>query len=135
MKHIAKAPSFDLSEITDIKIYEAVKSVQSKAKKWLNSWEWLTFLKNWHSLWGDKISIVGIDGGIHKDTSANEYDDDNDSDGDDEDDVSSAGLQNVICFSEDIPINKSIKVSEDLTSMTNANVIDNALQQRFQQQK
>jgi len=60
-----------------------------------------------HSLWGDKIAVVDIDGGIHKDTGANEYDDNNDSDanGDDEDDVNSARLQNVTSLNEDIPIN------------------------------
>ena len=108
---------------------------QKKAKEMVEQLGMINLFKK-HLLWGNKISIVGIDGGVHKDASANEYDNDNDSD-DDEEDVDSAELQpeNVTSFGEDIPIDEPIQVSEDLKSMTEHNVIDNALQQRFQQQQ
>ena len=137
----AKVTSFDLSEVTNAKIDEAVKKGQKKAKEMVEQLGMVNLFKK-HLLWRNKISIVDIDGGVHKDASANEYDNDNDSDDDDDDDddddeedVDSAELQpeNVTSFGEDIPIDEPIQVSEDLISMTEHNVIDNALQQRFQQ--
>ena len=92
-----------------------------------------------HSLWGSEISIVGIDGGAHKNADCDADDDcDVDSDGDDEgedDSLNSEGLQNVTCFNEDTSIHECVQVSEDLKSMIENNIIDSALQQKMHQQQ
>ena len=92
-----------------------------------------------HLLWESKISIVGIDGGTHKNADCDANDDcDADIDSDDEgkdDGVNSEGLQNVACFNEDTSIHEFVQVSEDRKSMTENNIIDSALQQKMQKQQ
>ena len=138
VKHKVQEQSFNLLEVTNAKIDEAVKKGQKRAKEMVEKLGMAELFKK-HSLWGSKISIVGIDGGTHKNADCDADDDcdaDSDSDDDGEDDgVNSEGLQNVACLNEDISIHESVQVSEDLKRMTENNIIDNALQQKMQKQQ
>ena len=138
VKHKVQEQSFNLLEVTNAKIDEAVKKGQKRAEEMVQKLGMTELFKK-HSLWGRKISIVGIDGGTHKNSDCdadNDCDADSDSDDNGEDDgVNLEGLQNVACFNEDISIHESIQVSEDLKRMTENNIVDNALQQKMQKQQ
>ena len=127
--------NFNLSEINNAKIDEAVKKGQKREKEMVQKLGMAELFKK-HSLWGSKISIVGIDGGAQKNDADDDCDADCDSDDEIEDDgVNSEGVQNVTCFNEDTSIHECVQVSEDLISMIENNIIDSDLQQKMNQQQ
>jgi len=128
--------SFDVAEITNEKIFDAVQKGQTRAKLVIEELGMAELFKK-HELWGNKVSIVRIDGGFHEKIEENVEDDLNEDDSDtDEDNNGSDSTESQTggYLSIDVSATDSVRYSEDLGSMVKHELIDNTLELRLSKQ-
>ena len=94
--------SFNILEISNQKIFEAVKKGREKAKNMIEELGMAELFKK-HTLWGKEVSIVGIDGGFHEKVKMEDVNDDEDEielEHDNNDNSNSTAPQSMQCLSQ-----------------------------------
>jgi len=125
--------TFDILEITNDKILEAVKRGQDKAKLMIEELGMAELFKK-HTLWNNEVGIVGIDNGFHEKVKVDDCKDDDENELEDDDNIESNSLS-VGCLSEDdASVTDSVQLTEDLSNMAEHKLIDGALQSRLLEQ-